>query len=500
MKISALDIEAVLHEAARRRLLDFARYVMRDFAEPAFIRAYYAVLDAFAKGRIKRLIVSMPPQHGKSQGSTRLLPCFLAGRDPRLKIAIATYNYTVSGYFNRDIQRIMDSAEYRAVFPRSALASASDTTRRRNSDVLDLQDDGRIMFVGRGGGLTSQTVDVLIMDDLYKDYAEANSPIVRDAAWNWYLSVSKTRLHNDSRELIVFTRWHKEDIIGRISETGEIRDIASLSDLDGLPRDCWARLNFPAIKEGGPSELDGRAEGVPLWPERHSLASLMEQKNADPVLFRCLYQGQPQSAEGRLYAPFKTYADRSEYGVCIRKGNYTDVADEGDDYTVSVCYDVCRSGETYYDEGAKRFRPLLFALVTDIVMSQDNTDVTGVTVPEMINRNGTQYCYVESNSGGSQFEKLIRKKVRATTIPFSQRANKESRIVTSAAMVNAQIVFPVGWETRYPAAYAHLRDFLRYFKGNAHDDIEDVLTGIYEKELADGDEKGIRRGGVRRLN
>ena len=124
-----------------------------------------------------------------------------------------------------------------------------------------------------------------------------------------------------------------------------------------------------------------------------------------------------------------------------------------------------------------------------MVFTQENTEVTAVTVPEMINRCGTQKAWIESNNGGSGFEKVIRKKIKAVTEPFYQGANKESRIITNSAMVNAQIIMPIGWEQRFPKIHEHLTGFLRDFPTNAHDDPEDGLTGIYEKELADGNIK-----------
>ena len=126
-------------------------------------------------------------------------------------------------------------------------------------------------------------------------------------------------------------------------------------------------------------------------------------------------------------------------------------------------------------------------------MTDADTDVTTVTVPEMINRNGTQYAYIESNNGGSQFAKAVQRKVRAAVTAFHQTGNKESRIITSSAMVNAHIVMPLGWESRFPAFHKHITEFLRNFKANAHDDPEDALTGIYEKEIADADASVFRR-------
>ena len=107
----------------------------------------------------------------------------------------------------------------------------------------------------------------------------------------------------------------------------------------------------------------------------------------------------------------------------------------------------------------------------------------------MINAGNVQKAWIESNNGGSQFEKVIKKKVRALTVPFYQGANKESRIVTNAPFVNQHIIMPFGWENRYPKVYEHLSAFLRKFDANAHDDIEDGLTGVYEKEIADGNVK-----------
>lgn len=504
MRLQPSDIEAIVREAARRRLLNFARYIMPSMVVEPFHRVYYDVLDRFAHGGIRRLIVTMPPQHGKSQGSTRFLPAFLAGLNPALKIAVCSYSDTNASDFNRDVQRIMDSPEYRAVFPLSRLASAGDTAYQRNGNVLDIVGaGGSIRFVGRGGALTSKAVDVVILDDLYKDYAEANSPTVRESVWKWYTSVVRTRLDNGGRELVVFTRWHTDDLIGRLENQGEeIRDMLSWGDIEGLRPDTWARVNFEAIKTGAATDLDGRSEGAALWEAKHSRQRLESQKKLDPMQFECLYQGNPGSAEGRLYQPFKTYTDKGEWGTLVRRGNYTDVADEGNDFLVSICYDIYNSGQQTYNERTHKFEPLLFALITDVIMTDADTEQTTVTVPEMINRNGTQKAWIESNNGGAQFEKAVRKKVRALTVPFHQSANKESRIITAAGLVNASVIMPTGWESRWPKFHEHITGFLRNFKANAHDDPEDALTGVYEKELADGNTRpyGSSRAGIMIFN
>lgn len=448
------------------------------------------------------------PTHN-SEGSSRKLPAFMLGLNPDKKICIGSYAATIARDFNRDVQRIIDTPSYRELFPETYLNGSNVVTMAntylRNSDVIEMVGHkGSLRVVGRGGSLTSKTVDVSILDDVYKDYAEGNSPIVRAAAWKWYTTVVRTRLHNDSQELIVFTRWHDDDLIGRIEKSDEtIIDVKCWADLEDVTPGAWVRINFEGLKTGEPTEVDPREPGAALWDRRHSRAKLEGQRALDPVQFQCLYQGNPGNAEGKLYRnPFRTYVDKSEWGTYVRSGNYTDVADEGDDFTFSACYDVYKSGNEAWNEQKKRFEPILYALITDMVFTQENTEVTAVTVPEMINRCGTQKAWIESNNGGAGFEKLIRKKIKAISEPFYQGANKESRIITNSASVNAQIIMPLGWEERFPKIHEHVTGFLRDFPANEHDDPEDGLTGIYEKELADGDTRPYSQAtrGIKRRN
>lgn len=486
-----INPDEIVQAAARKRLTNFAKYVKGDLSFAPFHEVYYTLLDLFAHGVIKKMIVQVPAQHGKSEGSSRLLPSFMLGMDPDLKICIGSYAATIAQDFNRDVQKIIDAPEYHDIFPDTFLNGSNVVTMAntalKNSTVIEMVGHkGSLRVVGRGGSLTSKTVDIMIMDDIYKDYQEANSPIVREAAWKWYTTVVKTRLHNNSQELIVFTRWHEDDLIGRIERSEEVVNFTSWEDLKNIDNSKWLRINFEALKTTPPNEIDQREVGEALWEERHSRKRLEAMRALDPVQFECLQQGNPSSAEGRLYTTFKTYVDPSEYGKLVRKGCYVDVADEGDDYLSAATYDIYVSPNEAYNERKQRFEPIVYALITDIEFTQANTDVTTLTVPNMINRNGTQKAWIESNNGGSGFEKVVRKKVKALTYPFHQTNNKESRVVSKSAFVNAQIVFPFGWETRFANFYDHISRFLRNFGANKHDDAADMLTGIYEKEIESG--------------
>jgi len=483
--------EMFLQEGARRNLLWFAQYMDPNFDPTPFHVAYYRVLDKFAKRKIRKLIIQAPPQHGKSQGSSRFLPADMLGFFPDLKFCICSYAATIAKDFNRDVQRLIDSDKYRAIFPDTQLNGSNVVTVAnnylRNSDVFEIVGHtGSLRVVGRGGSLTSKTVDVMIYDDLYKDSQEANSPIIRTAAWEWFTKVAQTRLHNDSQQLVVFTRWNPDDIIGKIIETEKVVFAEKWSDFDNIPSGAWVLVNFEAIKTGNATEIDAREPGQPLWPKRHSLERLLQQKQLDPLGFQCLYQGNPGDATAFLYQPFKTWVEKSDWGQYVRSGCYVDVADQGDDFLFAASYDIYRSENQIWNEAKHRMEPLLFALITDIEFTDESTDVTTVTVPRLINANNVQKAWIESNNGGSQFEKTVKKKVRALTVPFYQSDNKEARIVTNAPFVNQHIIMPFGWETRYKKLHDHITQFLRKFDANEHDDDADGLTGIYEKEIADG--------------
>lgn len=463
--------EEIARRKARTNLKDFTSYTTTNFDWQPYHEAYYHILNEFAFGRIKKLMISMPPQHGKSEGSTRRLPSFMFGINPNLRLAITSYNATIARKFNRDNQRIIDTPEYAALFPDTKLNSSNVVTVAssylRNSEEFEIVGHkGMLKAVGRGGALTSITLDCVIMDDLYKDYQEGSSPVIRESAWDWYTSVVKTRLHNNSQQLIVFTRWHEEDVIGRIEENEKVNVITSLDDLDSFNPNEWMKLNFEAIKSSEKTSIDERAVGEALWENRHSIEKLTEERRIDPNKFECLHQGNPTSKEGLLYSgEWRTY-DHIPDNV-TKKGNYTDTADAGNDYLCSVCYD--RVGDDIY--------------ITDILYTMDSMEATEVMLPKMLNDNGTKQADFESNNGGRYFAINIQKNTKAAINSFHQSLNKEARIVSNSAQVQRHILFPKDWHNRWGMFWKHLTGFKKNFRANAHDDAADVLTGIIEKNI-----------------
>lgn len=464
--------DEVLDELARRNLLDFTKRLWPQFHATTFHENYYKVLDLFCKFKIKNLIVTIPPQHGKSQGSSKYSPAYIFGKCPDKNIALMSYSTTFARKFNRHLQRVMDTPEYKSIFPDTYLNDSNVATISRgflrNADEFEIVNHkGSFKAIGREGALTGNPVDIMIFDDLYKDAMEGNSPIVRDNVIEMIKSVAETRLHNDSQQLYVFTRWHEEDAIGYLEKTYEVINLKSLDDI--LPIEdqegIFYKINFEAIKETDPTDLDPREIGEALYPQRHSLNRLLAKQKTDEGLFGCMYQGDPKPKVGLLYGDFNTYKELPT--VIKSKDNYTDTADSGDNYLCSVCYDLT---------------PDKFIYVTDIVYSQQGMEITEDQVSLMLKRNMTKRAHIESNNGGKGFARVIKKNCPEVTIlDFTQSQNKEARILTNASEVTKWILFPIDWETRWPLFANHLKNYKRLFAANKYDDAADVVTGIIEK-------------------
>ena len=452
----------------QENLISFTCHTLPSFAPAPFHIAYYEVLTRFAMGEIKKLMITMPPQHGKSEGATRRLPAFVLGQDPDKRIAIVSYNAIKARKFNRELQRIMDDDRYYELFPQTLLAgqaSYQEQGRRsrnyaRNSDECEIVGyQGSFKTIGVGGSLTGEPVDMLIIDDLYKDASSAWSPVIRQNVADWYDTVASTRLHNDSQQLLVFTRWHMEDLAGRLLEQEGVYD--PIENPQG-----WLLVSFPAIQNRPPSEQDPRAEGEPLWPERHSLSKLLEIKGRSPTVFESLYQQNPQPSQGLMYEEFTCYTDLPSRSYSVA---YIDAADSGADYLCALFYKEAEDGN----------------YITDVLYTKDPMEVTETTLTYMLQQHQVERCHIESNNGGNLFVSNLQQRSwdtgnRLTRFnPFHQNQNKTARIFAASASVQKLIKMPLDWKKRFPKFARDLTGYLRVGT-NAHDDAPDALTGSIE--------------------
>lgn len=178
--------ELIKRELAKRNFTSFMQYMHPDISLDRFHKAYYEILDKFAHGHVRKLIVTCPPQSGKSEGSTRNLPAYLHGINNNLRICIASYGFPLAEGFNRAIKANIASTKYSNIFPDTILSKTEQAKKYKgaydpaiyvnNARTYRLiNKEGSLIAVGRGGALTGNPVDIGIVDDLYKDDTEGNS-------------------------------------------------------------------------------------------------------------------------------------------------------------------------------------------------------------------------------------------------------------------------------------------------------------------------------------
>lgn len=407
------------------------------------------------------------PTHN-SEGSTRRLPAFLLGQSPDTRVAIVSYNAPKARKFNREIQRIIDTPEYQEIFPDTCLNSSNVTTVAgswiRNADECEIVGHlGGFKTVGVGGALTGEPVDVLIMDDIYKDAKTAWSSTVRESVSDWYDTVAETRLHNNSQQLIVFTRWHEDDLAGTLlRQQGEYHPTDNPNG--------WVVVIYQAIKQGMPTEYDPRQEGEALWEERHNIEKLEAIRKRNPHVFDSLYQQDPKPSEGLMYdIGFTEYQTRPATSYCIRKA-YVDTADTGADYLCAIVYDETEVGN----------------YLVDVLYTQKPMEYTETALARMLSKHQVQECIVESNNGGRGFQRAVEKQCRLMGNAktkfkwFHQTDNKEVRININSAAVQNLTFMPQGWISLFPEFASAINSYMKIGK-NAHDDAPDALTGTIEK-------------------
>lgn len=294
LKINELKLkrELLRRSASKGCFEDFIYYVKTDYNFNWHHKLIVEKVEQFLKDPNKKnLGIFVPPQHGKSEILSRLFPAFALGVNPDLKIAVSSYSSDLADSFNRDIQKIIDSELYQDVFPETKLNSKNVITTQswlRNSEIFEIVNKkGFLKSVGVGGGLTGRSIDLAIIDDPVKDDIEAQSATYRERVWQWYLTVLSTRLHNNSKQVLIMTRWHEDDLAGRLLNPETNKDYKD-----------WEVIKIPAIKEDAPNEYDHRQIGEPLWPERHSKEKIEKLRSLSERTFESLYQQNPVNKDG----------------------------------------------------------------------------------------------------------------------------------------------------------------------------------------------------------
>ena len=235
-------------------------------------------LVAVGQKRCRRLLITMPPRHGKSLLTSEMFPAWYAGMYPDRRIILASYEADFASSWGRKARNILEEHGHKRFGVRvSGTSSAADRW-----DIKGRR--GGMNTAGVGGAITGKGADLLIIDDPVKNSAEANSFTYRQKTWEWYQSTAYTRLEPDGAIILIQTRWHSDDLAGRIlreAESGE----------------KWEVLNLPAIARH--DDQIGREPGEPLWPARFNVERLDEiRRVVGEYTWSALYDQNPASDEG----------------------------------------------------------------------------------------------------------------------------------------------------------------------------------------------------------
>lgn len=304
MSLSATDLRAAQLALSRKSFKHFVRHTKPDYEFNWHHDFLCKKLQDFADKKIKRLMVFMPPRHGKSELTSRRFPAWLLGRNPKTKIIATSYAAELSSSFNRDVQRIIDDEKYSELYPETKLNGANVRTTKswlRNNDIFEVVNHGGFYrSAGVGGAITGLGGDYLIVDDPFKNYEEAKSPTIRRKVFEWYTSTLYTRQEKDAGILLIQTRWHEDDLAGMLLQ---------MQKKGGEFADSWEVVNFPAILEY-PSPEDPRQPGEPLWPNKYDSRWMQITKTSlGSFQFSALYQQNPTPDEGQFVRAswLKTY-------------------------------------------------------------------------------------------------------------------------------------------------------------------------------------------------
>lgn len=291
------SLQDIQDERARRHLAAFTVATHHDYAMTWYHQLLADTLTRFAAGELKRVMVLMPPRHGKSEQTSRRLPAFILGRNPDAEIIACSYSADLAQRINRDVQRVMEQPAYRRIFPGTQLGGENIRTvtgrALRNSDIFEIIGHrGAYRSAGVGGGITGMGMDFGIIDDPVKNREDADSRVKREALWEWYTSTFYTRLSKGGGILVTLTRWHEDDLAGRL--------LSGAAEDDGTP---WTVLRLPAVAGRTPAHpLDPRAEHEALWPGRFPAAHLADTSRLlGSYQFSALFQQQPVPAGGAIF-------------------------------------------------------------------------------------------------------------------------------------------------------------------------------------------------------
>lgn len=449
--------EQAIHELKRRAAMQslaaFIQFTKSDYLMGWVHREICETLDAFLQDVIDkkspRLIICMPPRSGKSEIVSRRFPAYAFGRFPDLQIIATSYGADLSMRMNRDVQRIIDDDIYREVFPDTTLSgsrvrSDSRGSYIRTSDLFEIVGhSGAYRSCGVGGGITGQGSDILLIDDPIKDRADANSTKIRQAVWDWYTSTAYTRLSPGGGVIAMCTRWHMDDLIGRL-------ETASRSGSG----DPFHVINYPAIAE---RDEPHRKFGEALHPERYPIERLEAiKRTVGSRDWAALYQQHPVPDGGGLFkADWIQHWDQlpSHFDATCISWDMTFKDSSTSDFVVGQVWGR-REGCFYLlDQFRGRW---------DFVKTAEQFVAAAEKWPKVTRK------LIEDKANGPAIISTLKRKVPGI-VPVTPKESKEARASAVSTLWEARNVY-LPPSDRFPWVEQDFIPELLSFPGGAHDD------------------------------
>jgi predicted phage terminase large subunit-like protein len=279
--LSHVSVDDLKSAAARERLHYWARLVDPSYLWPSHLRKLCDALEAVERGDCKRLMVSMPPRHGKSETCSVKFPAWFLGRNPDKEFIVAGHTASLVEGFSRRARG--DFEVYAPTVFGYSLSQSSGSVQQWGVEGHR----GQLHAAGLGGSLTGKGGNVLLLDDPVKDAEAAQSEVQREAAWAWYCTTFRTRLAPGGAIIVVQTRWHEDDVAGRLIK----------EEKNGGEK--WDKLVMPAVDDTGTFSV---FDGPVLWPERFSRDELLATKRAvGSRVWEALYQQRPSTPDGHVF-------------------------------------------------------------------------------------------------------------------------------------------------------------------------------------------------------
>ena len=329
----SLEEKSAIRVVCQNELVPFTGFVNKHYW-PAWIHDEIAEkLEAVQSGEIKRLMIFVPPRHGKSELASINFPGWCLGKNPNEEIIVASYSAELAQDFGYKTRNLVNSLEYQEIF-KTKLRDDSQSKAKWLT-----QEGGGYTAVGVGGAITGRGADILLIDDPFKNREEAESKVIREKVWSWYTSTAYTRLEKGGRVVVILTRWHKDDLAGRLLE----------AEKNG--GEHWEVVKFPAIAL---RDEKHRKSGDPLWPEKYDLPALENiKRTVGNYDWSALYQQEPMSSETQEFKQewFKSIGKEAVLRMDTRRYMTIDTAvsqRDAADYTGAVINFVNKENKWHF--------------------------------------------------------------------------------------------------------------------------------------------------------